>query len=344
MLTLTPAPPRVMPLSRIAGRPGSPPPGPAPERGLGGKLLEKARDVTQAVSLLGAGLAFKYTKDKALKAEAEGAALQDVPNVKMSRPLLLCPGWTTDLHRFDVLANRLLASGQNGSAAVYLNQGQAYKDNECTLPLDQIPSNTKIFVNIWDDRRSAPEVTAPQIKQNLELIQTALGPTRVDLVGFSMGGLASRKYLDNGGEHVGKFATLGTPHQGTRFGQWAQRVLRNDVAWATKPLNLTEKDAPAMEWLAAGTPNISELNQNWPRQRSRVEDSLFLVSNHQPTPSTSWLPMAAGDGLVELPLATLPGAPTKVLKDSPFLNHETLPSDSKMYRELADFFAWQPVG
>ena len=304
-------------------------------------MLEKAKDVAQGVSLLGAGLIFKRSKDKALKAES--AALKDVPNVKLSRPLLLCPGWTTDLHRFDVLADRLLASGQNGAGAVYLNQGRAYKDNECTLPLDQIPSNSKVFVNIWDDRRSAPEVTAPQIKENMQIIQTALGPTKVDLVGFSMGGLASRKYLDEGGDHVGKFATLGTPHQGTRFGQWSDRILRDEVSWAAKPLNLTQKDAPAMQWLAADTPNLQQLNQNWPRQRARVEDSLFLVSHNQLTPSTSWLPMAAGDGLVELPRATLPGAPTKILSDSPFLNHETLPSDSKMYSEMAGFFGWQAV-
>lgn len=325
------------PLLRGARRPAPPPP--PPDRGICGKVLERAKDIGQAVSLLGAGLLFKRSKEKALA--AEGAALQDVPNVKMSRPLLLCPGWTTDLHRFDTLGNRLLASGQNGSSAVYLNQGKAYKDNECTLPLDQIPKNTKVFVNIWDDRRSAPEVTAPQIKQNMELIQSALGPTTVDLIGFSMGGLASRKYLDDGGEHVGKFATLGTPHQGTRFGQWSNRVLEHGVGWACKPLNLTDKDAPAMQWLAAGTPNLQELNANWPRQRARVEDSLFLISHNQLTPSTSWRPMVAGDGLVELSHATLPGAPSKILKDSPFLNHETLPSDSKMYREMSSFFGWQ---
>ena len=90
--------------------PKLPPPTP-PRR----KLLEKTKDVVQAVTLLGTGLMFKRSKEKALA--AEGAALQDVPNVIMSRPLMLCPGWTTDLHRFDVLAGRLLASGQNGSAA-----------------------------------------------------------------------------------------------------------------------------------------------------------------------------------------------------------------------------------
>ena len=53
--------------------------------------------------------------------------------------------------------------------------------------------------------------------------------------------------------------------------------------------------------------------------------------------------MTAGDGLVELSHATLPGAPSKILKDSPFLNHETLPSDSKIYQEMAAFFGWQAV-
>ncbi len=53
--------------------------------------------------------------------------------------------------------------------------------------------------------------------------------------------------------------------------------------------------------------------------------------------------MTAGDGLVELSHATLPGAPRKILSDSPFLNHETLPSDSKIYQEMAAFFGWQAV-
>lgn len=46
---------------------------------------------------------------------------------------------------------------------------------------------------------------------------------RFDLVGFSMGGLVSRYYLQRLGglDHVGRFVTLATPHQGTRMAHLA---------------------------------------------------------------------------------------------------------------------------
>jgi triacylglycerol lipase len=51
-----------------------------------------------------------------------------------------------------------------------------------------------------------------------------IGGGPVDLVGFSMGGLVSRYYLQrmDGSQHVRKFITIGSPHQGT---------LTADLSW-----------------------------------------------------------------------------------------------------------------
>ncbi len=313
---------------------------PPPDRSWLGDAWEKVKDVKTGVDFLVAGLLFLHGKDKAAKAEEAKPPLDDVPDVKLNRPVMMCPGWNTEYYKFDFLANKLAASGQNGSV-VYLSQGKAYRDNQCTVPLDQIPTNSKVFVTKWDNPNTPPELTSLQLKQNMDLLQSAVGPTKVDVIGFSMGGLATRKYLDQGGEHVGKFVTLGTPHQGTRFGQLCDRLLSNKVDWATKFGGLEDSDLPAMQWLAADKPNLKDLNQRWPEQRARVEDSLFIRSTIEPTPSTGFLPFAAGDGLVELSHATLPGAPSVVLTGTPLLNHVMLPHDSQVFQEMQRFLGWE---
>ena len=321
----------------LAKGPDAPPP---PDRSWLGDAWEKARDTKTGVDFLVAGLLFLHGKDKANKAEAAKPPLDDVPDVKLNRPVMMCPGWNTEYYKFDFLANKLAASGQNGGV-VYLSQGKAYSDNQCTIPMDQIPKNSKVFVNKWDAPNTPPELTSLQLKQNMDLLQSAVGETKVDLIGFSMGGLASRKYLDNGGEHVGKLVTLGTPHQGTRFGQLCDRLLSHKVNWATRFGGLEDSDLPAMQWLAAGKPNLQALNDRWPEQRARVEDALFIRSVIEPTPSTGFWPFAAGDGLVELSHATLPDAPTVVLKGTPLLNHVMLPHDSQVFQEMQNFLGWE---
>jgi len=328
-----------LPSAQVSQKPS--PDAPPPQRSWLGEVWEKAKDNKAGVDLLIAGSLFLRGTAKAAKAEASKRPLSDMPDVKLNRPVVLCPGWNTEHNKFDHLTNKLVASGQNGPATVYLSMGKAYQDNNCTIALDQIPKNTKVFVNIWDDPKTPPQHTAVQLQQNMDQIQAALGPTTVDLVGFSMGGLASRKYLDNGGEHIGKFVTLGTPHQGTRFGQICDRLISHKVDWATKFGGLEDKDLPAMQWLAAGKPDLVALNQNWPQQRARVEDSLFIRSDIELTPSTGFLPFAAGDGLVQLTHATLPGASEVVLKGTPLLNHVTMPYDEQVYLEMQKFLGWE---
>lgn len=331
--------------ARLENRVRSTPPPPPPQepRSWLGDLVEGARDLGEGVSLLVGGSLFLRQKDQAQQLEESAPPLTHVPNVALSRPLVICPGWNTEWHKFDFLTHKLMASGQNGPGVVYLNQGRAFQDAECSLPLQQIPKNSKVFVNIWDSRKSPPQVTAPQLRQNLALVHEALGPDKVDVIGYSMGGLATRKYLDDGGADVANFMMLGTPNNGTRFGQMSARVIGRNVEWALKFSGLTPEDAGAMEWLAAGAEKLEDLNSRWPQQKGRVEKAEVVGGRLLATPATGWIPFKAGDSMVEAGRLTLPEMESVVLDDTGLLNHITLPHDSQVYREMQRFFDWTPV-
>lgn len=307
------------------------------------KAVDGVKDLKESTSLLVGGALYLRNKKQAIANEEKFPPLADVPDVKLTRPLVICPGWNTELHKFDYLTHKLVASGENGNQAVYLQQGKAFADPECQLPLDQIPSNTKVFVNIWDSVKSPPDQTAPQLAQNLAAIEQALGQDKVDVLGYSMGGLATRKYLDEGGGGIGKFMMLGTPNQGTRFAQMASRVVEREIGWAQNFAGLKAEDGPALGWLAAGSPTLDGLNQRWPAQRAGVEEVKIVGGRSELTPSTSWLPFTKGDGLVEVSSLSLPGAEAVILEGSPYLHHGSLPHDSQVYREMQDFFGFQSL-
>ena len=325
----------------------TPPSGPPPEqpekRSWISDIVEGARDLKESVGLLVAGSLFLHQKNQSLKQEQQKPPLADVPNVVLSRPLVLAPGWHTEIHKFDYLTHKLMASGQNGDGVVYLKEGKSYRDAECSLPLEQIPSNSKVFVNVWDTITSPPDVTAPQLKQNLALLHQAMGPEKVDLVGYSMGGLASRKYLDDGGSDIHHFMMLGTPNNGTRFGQMSARVIERDVHWALKFSGLSEADRAPMTWLAAGAPKLEQLNQRWPQQLAQVDKAEVVGSRVLQTAATGWIPFKLGDSMVEAGRLTLPGMESHILEGEGLLNHITLPHDSRVYAEMQRFFDFQPV-
>jgi len=315
----------------------------AVERSWWGETVEKFKDLKEATSLLVGGAIYLRNKKQALALEDKIPPLADVANVKLDRALVICPGWNTELHKFDYLAHKLLASGENGPQAVYLKEGQAFQNPECSIPMEQIPSNSKVFVNIWDSVKTPPDGTASQLRQNMAVIRGAIQADKVDVVGYSMGGLATRKYLDEGGSGIGKFMMLGTPNQGTRFAQMASRAIERDIQWALNFAGLSAVDAPAMKWLAQGSPTLEALNQRWPQQLAQVDEAVVVGGRSELTPSTNWLPFTKGDGLVEISSLSLPNIATRVLEDSPYLHHGALPHDSQVFGEMQKFFGFESL-
>ncbi len=75
--------------------------------------------------------------------------------------------------------------------------------------------NSDSFENPYDWRFSI-ENSVIDLKNKIDEIKVQRGVSEVDLVAHSMGGLLVKKYLkDYGGDSVGKFIDIGTPHTGS---------------------------------------------------------------------------------------------------------------------------------
>lgn len=81
--------------------------------------------------------------------------------------------------------------------------------------------NGSIGTSVYSNQ-SAVTKQGVAVKKAVERVLTLTGKDKVILVGHSMGGLASREYIQNasnwqadGQHHVAKFLTLGTPHGGS---------------------------------------------------------------------------------------------------------------------------------
>lgn len=91
------------------------------------------------------------------------------------------------------------------------------------------------------------EVLAEQLR---DFVETNIDPAeKIDLVGFSMGGLVCRYYLQrlDGLSKVGSLITLGTPHHGT----WTAYILQNIGSKQMRPksefLNDLNHDADTLK-------------------------------------------------------------------------------------------------
>jgi pimeloyl-ACP methyl ester carboxylesterase len=339
-LSSTPTPTRAV--ASASRKPYQMPPTP-PRKGFVADAWESFKDVREATSFLIGGLMYRHGAQLSEAKKAEHPPLRDVPDVVLQRPLVFVPGWNTETEKWDPLLEKLLASGENGPQAFYLKEGSAYLDRECTQRAESIPADAKLFVNCWDSRKSPPDVTSPQLGQNLELLNQQLSGAKCDLVGYSMGGLASRHYLAHNQHSVGKLLILGTPNQGTRFAQMAGRILERDIGWAISFSGLSVADLPAMKWLAAGSPRLEELNSKWPATQANLEDSMIVGSSQHLTPAVGFIPWAKGDGMVESKQLELPETKIRVFSGDGFLHHGALVHDSRVYREMTRFFGAREV-
>jgi pimeloyl-ACP methyl ester carboxylesterase len=308
-----------------------------------GPLGRAVDDMVNLSQIVAAGQMYRMGAAQAQAWMARHPALQDVPHVRMERPYVMVPGWTTKPEKFDALVTRLTEGGRNGGRPYYVRDGRFFADKALTQPVQTVPPQARVFVQVFHDTLQPPTETAPQLERSVASIQKATGSDKVDVEGYSQGGLATRVYLDRGGRGVGKVLLLGTPNHGTRFSELSKRIIQRDIAWAMNMARLTVADLPDMEWLAAGAnPQLADLNSRWEQQRSRAEGLKILGSAELPTPSRGLMPLRQGDGLVEARSLGMPRVEVEVLKGKPTLQHGALPSDSDVYRERAEFFGWTP--
>lgn len=297
-------------------------------------------DLYLVTRFAGLGQMYKFMEQRLSAEFDEKPPLAPKPPVLLERPFVVVPGWTTRRDQLNPLCAKLTEGGRNGGQIVYVRQGKFFEDLECTSRLEELPRGQKVFQVVFSDNRMAPHLSAGELEQNLEAVRRVTGTSKVDVTGYSMGGLATRVYLDRGGEGVGRVMLLGTPNQGTTFADLAGEVIRRDIRWAMSMAGLSLADLPALEWLSVGNSHLEELNRNWSRQEAGTEAFLTVGGRGLPTPSRNWLPVTAGDGLVEVQGLAPPGGEVRILEGEH--HHSHLPGDPDAYDQMIEFFGWKP--
>lgn len=316
-------------------------------RGILDRLRQAADQVAHHVAsslagarLVGYGLVYKLEGRLTETRELLYQPSASLPTPTITRPFVLAPGWTTTHRNFADLTDLLTRDGSNGGQTYFVQQGRFYtRDVDGALqPLPAPPTGGKVFEMVWTDTRNSPDENLSEMRQNLDAICSATGYDKVDVEGFSLGGLHSRLYLDQGGDRIHRLMMLGTPNHGTRFAELVLDVLDRDVTWAERVSGVSEDDRNAMKWLRA-EPNSAELQDLNSRaaQQLRNVPTISVGTDVMPTPGFSW-GFTWGDGLVPSTSLPVDGATTIVLHEA--MQHGRLNDDATTQHIRAVFFGW----
>lgn len=309
--------------------------------------LQDALTLSQYVAT---GLIYKTSGTLSEQSLDARRPLEGEPRVRLERPFVMVPGWTTRREAFQDLRSKLTEGGLNGGRVYYVRDGEFFVDDLATVKAQPgvVPSDARVFQVVPRDGHASPEVVADELSRNFEAICRATGAPRLDVEGYSMGGLSTRVYLDRGGRAVGRLMTVGTPNQGTRFAELARHVIHRDIRWAMSMGGLTVADLPALDWMAVdgrgqnSNPQLRDLNSRWPQQASRLEAFEAVAGQGQLTAAPQGMGFfTPGDGLVSREGAAPPGVQVKVLDGSK--HHRTLNREAETYQEMVRFFGWTPL-
>jgi len=295
-----------------------------------------------------AGMALSLTRAQAPPSIAEQ------PEVTLGRPMLFVPGFQSKEGCFDHLTEKLTGQGANGGRVYYLDGNHIYLDAHCKERAPTVDSSARVFVLALGPNRDSPPIVAGILSRALEQISECSGE-KVDVTGYSMGGLATRLYLDRGGKDIGKFMMVGTPNQGSPLadlglGLLDQQAAGKSVGWllsqSPKPLN--PSDRSCLSWLTPThkpnrNPALEDLNSRWQAQRTAVEEVEVVGSANLTTLRFDFRP-GRGDGTVPVEsLAPSAETPVVLLDDQAHARHGKLLESATLYQEMTRFFGWQPA-
>jgi pimeloyl-ACP methyl ester carboxylesterase len=302
------------------------------------------RDAGVVVRLLGLGQIYRWKEAGRAKEIEKNPPLANEASVILEDPVVLVPGWTTTREAFDPLGEKLVEGGRNGGSLIFVQHGQFYNDRDCTQIAERQnlqSSDHKVFEMVFSDTRLPPHLSSVEMVSNFNAVKELTKHEKVDVMAYSMGGLATRAYLDKGGKDIDQALFLGTPHQGAKFGDLARYTLRRDIGWAINFAGLLPADLPALDWVSPvedGNPQLKALNERWPIQKAQVNETRFLAGSGSITADGGWWPITDGDGFVSTESAAPPGETPVIVGDQ---THGKLNNSAPIYRELASFFNWQ---
>lgn len=173
-------------------------------------------------------------------------------------PVLLVHGIDDTGAIFDRMADRLALAGH----------GPIYT-------IDLAPSNGDVGLS----------ELAVQVAQKVEAIRHETGAPRIDMVGFSLGGMVSRYYLQrlDGLTRVRRFVTISAPHAGSFSAYFRWNPGAADVRWGSAFLRDLERDAEvlsAVEMTSLWTPFDMMILPSWSSRLPFARDRMLPVLVH----------------------------------------------------------------
>ena len=246
----------------------------------------------------------------------------------LHRPVLLVHGFNSGPGTWDNMRTWLTRGSINKDGGV------VRKDNE---PID---GQGRVFAIEFSSPYDSIANNAAELRQAIDRITAATGTPELDVVGHSMGGLDTRKYLDEGNEKVDKFVMLATPNRGSElanleltFEGMGLGVIPKDNPQAHAALLDLKKDQGDQN------PNLAELNRNWDRQRSRA-DILMVAGKGKPTLAGPHTVTVRGDAVVARASVEMPSVPMHNLWGA---NHGGVKDHPDSLRRTAAFLTGQPM-
>lgn len=310
---------------------------------VGGAVGSVVAGWVTGVRFVGFGTVYKLEKAVTMMREAVHKPLACLPTPKIDTPFVIVPGWTTEMSAFGPLVGHLTQGGANGGQCFYVRNGSFFtRDANGDLqPAASPPSqDAKVFEMVLSDNRQSPDKNVLEMRANFDAIARVTGQSQFDVQGYSMGGINSRLYIDQGGSAIRRLMMLGTPNRGSHFANLAKNVIQRDVRWAAGFGGLQKNDVDALEWLRPEdeNPKLADLNSRWPLQKTRVP-CITVGTDVMPTPARNLLTgMAWGDGLVPDYSLDLPGSNTIVLHNA--MQHGHLNDDETVQHIRAVYFGW----
>lgn len=306
-------------------------------------ILDSLNDLVVAAKFISLGQVYKTLGSRKAKSNAENPPLANSPTVKLEQPFVMVPGWTTTREAFDPMAEKLLEGDRNGGKLYFIQNGEFFVDRECSHSVDRAEvqsADAKVFEVVFSDVRLEPSRSHKELSTNFAAIKQMTGHERLDVNAYSMGGLAVRNYLDNGGEDIDQLMILGTGNRGSQFAGWAHHMLVRDIKWAVSMAGLLPADIAPLGELSPEEHNESlrALNSRWAEQKSHVNEVVFVGGRGTPTGDDGWNPVTAGDGLVAVKKLA-PEGETPIVMDGQ--HHSHLNNSAETYDVMRNYFGWQ---
>lgn len=316
-------------------------------------MLETQKD---AAAIGASALEWGLYKSKELQSKFSGKSqdgLLHCPKSKLTRPLLLLPGWTTTQQALDPLVGRLTSANSASQGPVtFVQNGRFFQDASATQPVgDQDAKKSKLFILCYPDRRAGTDQNIEQARAATRAI-TSIHDQKLDLIGYSLGGILARQLLSEAevqDSPYGKVALVGSPNHGTHLAACARRIVERDIDWAMKLGGAKVSDLPALHDMTVGEPKQVQLDQALPHQLQACKGLINIGVDGVPTLGADLLMHPSGDGLATAQSVRL-GQPAvdrlldpRKSQQPDNLFHPVLMEAPAIYAELSEFFGWEKL-